>query len=125
MTKNTVFVYGTLMKGMGNDNFLKTSEYLGEGITDKEYSMYVDIVIPKITRTPRYKIEGELYLVSDEDMILIDKLEGKYSKDTTKVYNKKSKMFVTAYIYVWDRPIIMTKNVVINTSGRYREYMDY
>lgn len=124
MSKNTVFVYGTLMKGMGNDHYLEKSEYLGDGLTDKEYSMYVDIVIPKITMTPLSKIEGELYLVSDEDMVLVDRLEGKYSKMLTKVYNKKSKKFVDAYIYVWERPIIMTKDVVINRSGSYREYMD-
>lgn len=122
--RNIVFVYGTLMKGMGNDHFLEKSKYLGDGVTDKEYSMYIDIVIPKITITPRYKIDGELYLVSDNDMILIDKLEGKYSKMVTKVYNKKSRKFVDAYIYVWERPIMMRKDVVINKSGSYREYID-
>ena len=122
--QNIIFVYGTLMKNMGNDNLLKKSEYLGDGVTDKEYSMYVDIVIPKITRTPMYKIEGELYLVSDEDMRQVDKLEGKYSKQLTNVYNKSIKSFVYAYIYVWERPIIMRKDVVINRSGSYREYMD-
>tara|TARA_Y100000389_G_scaffold95508_1_gene92199 strand:- start:1735 stop:2112 length:378 start_codon:yes stop_codon:yes gene_type:complete len=124
MTKNIVFVYGTLMKEMGNDHYLEKSEYLGDGMTDKEYSMYVDIVIPKITLTPRYKIEGELYLVSDEDMVLVDELEGKYSKMLTTVYNKKNKKFVDAFIYVWERPIIMRNDVVINRSGSYREYMD-
>ena len=122
--QNIVFVYGTLMKGMGNDHFLKKSEYLGDGLTDKEYSMYIDIVIPKITETPRYKIEGELYVVSDVDMRLMDKLEGNYSKMVTKVYNKRSKKFVDAFIYVWERPIMMRKDVVINRSGSYREYMD-
>ena len=122
--QNIVFVYGTLMKGMGNDHFLEKSKYLGEGVTDKEYSMYIDIVIPKITITPRYKIDGELYLVSDNDMILMDKLEGKYSKMVTKVYNKKSRKFVDAYIYVWERPIMMRKDVVINKNGSYREYMN-
>ena len=122
--QNIVFVYGTLMKGMGNDHFLEKSKYLGEGVTDKEYSMYIDIVIPKITITPRYKIDGELYLVSDNDMILMDKLERKYSKMVTKVYNKKSRKFVDAYIYVWERPIMMRKDVVINKNGSYREYME-
>ena len=122
--QNIVFVYGTLMKGMGNDHFLEKSEYLGEGLTGKEYSMYIDIVIPKITETPRYKIEGELYSVSDVDMKLMDKLEGKYSKMVTKVYNKRSKKFVDAFIYVWERPIMMRKDVVINRSGSYRDYMD-
>jgi len=122
--QNIVFVYGTLMKGMGNDHFLEKSKYLGEGVTDKEYSMYIDIVIPKITITPMYKIDGELYLVSDNDMILIDKLERKYSKMVTKVYNKKSRKFVDAYIYVWERPIMMRKDVVINKNGSYREYME-
>lgn len=122
--QNIVFVYGTLMKGMGNDHFLEKSKYLGEGVTDKEYSMYIDIVIPKITITPRYKIDGELYLVSDNDMILMDKLERKYSKMVTKVYNKKSRKFVDAYIYVWERPIMMRKDVIINKNGSYREYMD-
>jgi len=122
--QNIVFVYGTLMKGMGNEHFLEKSKYLGEGVTDKEYSMYIDIVIPKITITPMYKIDGELYLVSDNDMILIDKLERKYSKMVTKVYNKKSRKFVDAYIYVWERPIMMRKDVVINKNGSYREYME-
>ena len=122
--QNIVFVYGTLMKEMGNDHYLEKSEYLGDGVTDKEYSMYIDIVIPKIVMTPRYKIDGELYLVSDKDMLFIDRIEEKYSKHFTKVYNKKSKKFVYAYVYVWERPIIMKNDVVINKNGSYREYIN-
>jgi len=69
---NFVFVYQILMNRMGNDHF--SEKYIWDGVTDKEYSMYVDIVIPKITTTPRYEIKGELHFVSDEDMKFVNKL---------------------------------------------------
>jgi len=119
-----IFVYGTLMQDMWNDSYLKNSEYLGEGTTYKEYSMYIDIVIPKVTETPMYKIKGELYRVSSEDMLNIDRLESKYSKELISVFNEGTMSKVDAYIYVWRKSIILSKNVELNKCGIYRKYME-
>ena len=122
--ESIIFVYGTLMKDMGNDYFLKKSEYLGEGITYKEYSMYIDIVLPKVTQTPRYKIKGELYRVSNRDMESLDRLEEKYSKEIINVFNENTQSDVYAYIYVWRKSIILNKSVDLNTCGSYKKYME-
>lgn len=74
MNNSVVFVYGTLRKGFRNEHFLKDFRYL----CNDAYSLdnatlklfydrpYVDF------KHPRYKIQGELYIV---DQLTLDKLD--------------------------------------------------
>lgn len=74
--KNIVFVYGTLRKNLGWNHLLKNSEFIGEGISQEKYSMYADS-IPYVVESEKYvSITGEVYLVDDSTLKILDQLEG-------------------------------------------------
>ena len=79
--KHTVFVYGSLLKGMGNHSVLGSAEFVGSGsITG--YLMYSLGGFPAIKQDPDTNlkpIRGEVYKVDDEGLRRLDSLEG-YSR---------------------------------------------
>lgn len=118
-----IFVYGTLMKNMGNDEFLKNATFLGPATTCEQYTMYIaNMIIPKVVMRPSYHISGELYSVSNTDMKRVDILEGKYSKKLIKVKSGLTDLLHEAYIYIWTSPISAPPHE-INTTGNYKKYM--
>lgn len=114
-----VFVYGTLKKGEGNDYLLKDSEFLGEAWTDEEF-LFCGQGFPRAIRvtdsrrekvaTLMARILGEVYVVDDEVLRLLDGLEGHpymykrtvidaFGPAIGKVPNGKVEM------YVWNRDL--------------------
>ncbi len=79
MELETIFVYGTLRKGMGNHHLLEGSGFLGMGETVVRYGMYVlPGGIPYVKRRSERKavIVGEVYEVDEDTLRRIDQLEG-------------------------------------------------
>ncbi len=72
---NYLFVYGTLMKGHGNNVILKDTKYVCKVETVKKFAMSVN-TIPFLNRLPHRHIKGELYEVSDVILREVDELEG-------------------------------------------------
>lgn len=72
-----VFVYGSLKKGFGLDHLLKTSQFIGEGVTKKgKFEMFTpNDAWPAIVQG-RYRIKGEVYRVSPETIERLDQAEG-------------------------------------------------
>ena len=72
-----IFVYGTLMRGMGNHHLLSGATFLGRAVTNEKYAMFcagVPFVNPSIHQT---HIMGELFEVIDQDCLdRLDRLEG-------------------------------------------------
>jgi len=98
-----VFVYGTLKRGFGNNYFLSNSEFISTGFTIEKFVMF-NVGFPIVTyptnKTDKFKgnITGELYEISDKDIIEIDDLEGHphwYKRIKTKISDGK-----LAWIYV-------------------------
>lgn len=124
MNKNLVFVYGTLMKKMGNNRFLRNATFIGSARTHDKYTMYIaDYILPKVTPEPSYYIFGELYQVSDEDMIFINKLEKKYTKKLIKVITEHSGDVYNAYIYLW-KSVISPENHEKLLNGDYKKFIE-
>ena len=71
---NKVFVYGTLKKGFGNHDLLKSSKFLGEAyIRAQLYSLGgLPVAIEKSSSF----VFGEVYEVTDDILDLLDRLEG-------------------------------------------------
>ena len=77
MGRETVFVYGTLMKGMGNNCFMAGSRFLGAGETVEEYRMTAGHGIPYLSRDwGESPIQGELWTVDEATLAELDRLEG-------------------------------------------------
>jgi len=72
--KHLVFVHGTLMKGLLDAYILYKSEYIGVGVTEDLYSMFMvgvnsTMIIEDIKNT---HIHGEVYRVADHTMNILD-----------------------------------------------------
>ncbi len=70
-----VFVYGTLRQGLPNHHLLTQARSLGPARTKHRYALYVDYV-PKVVPDEAVSvIQGELYLVDNYTLALLDDLE--------------------------------------------------
>jgi len=103
---NKVFVYGSLLKGMGNSRLLKDAKLLGRtkitGFTMLDLGWFPGIVVNNDTKTPVY---GEVYEVDDETFTRLDHLEGyNPSNPESGLYNKTivSTDFGDATVYVYN-----------------------
>ncbi|AST95944.1 butirosin biosynthesis protein BtrG [Niallia circulans] len=105
--KNLLFVYGTLRKGGANDHYLQHSE-LVEGMCWITGEMHnTPFGYPIVRFRGQEKIRGELYAVTSEELVRIDKLEGydpkgksenEYERVECTVYTDESE--ATAYTYI-------------------------
>lgn len=80
---NKIFVYGTLKRGGHNNHYLKDSEFVGEGVVSG-YDLYTNGGYPMIMPGGR-TLHGELFLVPDEYMPDILRLESGYSIEAVEV----------------------------------------
>lgn len=101
-----VFVYGTLLSGMGNHRLLSGATFLGKAKTPPKFMMidvgYFPGVIEYDEGVP---IVGEVYEVTDEQLRRLDMLEGYRSNDPTGgLYDRKEidTEFGKAIIYIYN-----------------------
>lgn len=105
---NYVFVYGTLMKGQSNhEAFLRNARLVGNGILDG-YDMYDLGHYPGIVKAKRKgKVEGEIYRVTDAELMAIDELEGEgylYLKTPVNV-TMDGNAYMKAFAYVYNKSV--------------------
>lgn len=76
MTK--VFVYGTLMQGGTNHQFLAGQKFIGRACTGPGFTLYSIGDYPGMVRAPHDSegVTGELWDVSDSCLHKLDQLEG-------------------------------------------------
>jgi len=99
-----VFVYGTLMKGEGNHNFLSNSKYLGEYKTDKRWGLINIGAFPALV--PHVlAVEGEVYEVNKGVLGTLDRLEGVahglYRRREIPVFDEDGEELIVQ-TYLWD-----------------------
>lgn len=117
-----VFVYGSLLSGMGNNGLLRSSKYLGKATTSPEFQMLDIGWFPGVVEDPSgIAIHGEVYEVSDETLARLDRLEGFRSHDPENgLYNRKTieTPFGEAIIYIYNNHLSRDKNFVTNGDWR-------
>jgi gamma-glutamylcyclotransferase (GGCT)/AIG2-like uncharacterized protein YtfP len=117
-----VFEYGSLMKGMGQDSYLSTSDYLGKTRTKDKFVLVVESTIPYLSvRERAYAVSGELYQVSLETMLKLDKLHGDrhwYIRHKIKVRSPISGKLVGAWAYFNE-----LGHGCLSPWGNFRKYM--
>lgn len=89
---HTVFVYGTLKNGEGNNHLLDDSAFIGAAVTDTaEYSMLdggFPVVLP--AETGGLAVAGEIWEVDDQTLVRLDRLEGYRGEgNPTNMYDRK------------------------------------
>ena len=103
---HTVFVYGSLKKGFGNHHLLEDAEYVGKAETvSSNYTMYNLGAFPGVKEGGTTCITGEVYKVTDDELVRLHRLEGhptfyeaktKQVKLTERIMNN----YMEAYIYI-------------------------
>lgn len=101
----TIFVYGTLMQGMRNQQYLKDAKFLGAAQTAPEYELLSNGSIPA-AKAGTEAIKGELYEVDDATLAGLDVLEevsGKlYEKKDITVDGKTATIYLGGSIFNFD-----------------------
>jgi gamma-glutamylcyclotransferase (GGCT)/AIG2-like uncharacterized protein YtfP len=102
-----VFVYGSLLSGMGNHGLLGDSEKLGISHSPEGFEMIDLGAFPGAIKTgnPDVKIIGEVYKVTDDTLSRLDRLECYNHIDGSKgLYDRLEidTKFGTAYIYIFN-----------------------
>jgi gamma-glutamylaminecyclotransferase len=70
-----MFVYGTLMRGYGNNRLLRNAEFVGSAKTSERYTLYSS-GIPFLTEGEMVNVKGEVFKVNEEILPSVDILEG-------------------------------------------------
>ena len=74
--RHLVFVYGSLLKGLSNSWHLSSAEFWGRGSVDGDFAMLDLGAFPAVVRVDDGSpIVGELYLVDDDTLASLDRLE--------------------------------------------------
>ncbi len=80
MSKQLLFVYGTLKRGFGNNLLLRNAEFVGEATTIESdaFIMLTNGRFPAVYRKDQCgdAVSGELYRVTPEELRRVDELEG-------------------------------------------------
>ena len=71
-----LFVYGTLLSGQRNHDYLRGAVALGAACTAAEYRLVTLGAYPALRNSGDAAIPGELYLVSSSNLAVLDRLEG-------------------------------------------------
>jgi gamma-glutamylcyclotransferase (GGCT)/AIG2-like uncharacterized protein YtfP len=106
---NKVFVYGSLLSGMGNHVLLSDtkSKMLGECRTPRQFAMIDLGYFPGIVPAEKEPVEilGEVYEVDDETLHRLDRLEGYNSSNPSYgLYNRIEidTEFGKAFVYTYN-----------------------
>jgi gamma-glutamylaminecyclotransferase len=103
--KHLVFVYGTLLSGLGNHHIIEPGHFIADGETVERFRMTAG-GIPFVSRVdPVCRVKGELYIVNDETLADLDRLEGHprfYCRELVEVEGPGGAIF-TAWCYLCER----------------------
>lgn len=77
MYMTNLFIYGTAMRGFGNDCYLENDILIGDARTVEPHTLTVDEAdMPYLQKGGDKCVHGELYRVSKETLLEMDSLEG-------------------------------------------------
>ena len=114
-----LFVYGTLKRGFPNHHYLQNSIFLGEAETLEKFIMYIKDNIPFVSESiPKSTIKGELYLITEDVLLLIDRLEENgfwYNRKLVMVKLTNKEKLMEAWLYFNE-----FEKGKIEESGEYR-----
>lgn len=97
-----LYVYGTLRKGRSNHELIKHLPFLGEAVTDNNYTLVVS-GLPFLVKRKGEGVKGELYKIDPDTLRAVDRLEGVpnfYYREPIWVTDMNTGETVEAYTYL-------------------------
>jgi gamma-glutamylaminecyclotransferase len=107
---DAVFVYGTLKKGFSNHHLLSCAKFIGTAVTEKHYALYEAGLPYVISGEQVSTIHGEVYLVDQVTLAILDNLEGHpnfYKREQVHVCLQTNKSYsekIIVWIYFYPKP---------------------
>ena len=138
MNYSFVFVYGSLRSGLKNNNYLSSSEYIGDFETQKEFHMitYNKSSFPYLLEDldiiePPSIIKGEIYKVNQYVLNKLDVLEVHPDIYQRKLYKFTcNKETIEAWVYILVKPEIINyikkelgDNYTLVQSGDWTDFL--
>ncbi|MCM3728455.1 gamma-glutamylcyclotransferase [Neobacillus cucumis] len=127
MNHIAVFVYGTLRKNETNHYLMKGATLIANQAWTNGRLFDTGIGYPALKESINDKVYGELYLVSDEQLLRLDELEDYHPNNRNNLYNRKRQVVyhdtgeMEAYLYfIAERHETMLKNDI--ESGDWKLY---
>lgn len=71
-----IFVYGSLLKGLGNHLVLKRARFVRDAHTTPAFTLVNLGAYPGLLAGGTTAVRGEVYVVNDETLAALDRLEG-------------------------------------------------
>lgn len=101
MRQHKVFVYGTLMRGESNHHLLRQARFFGPARTPPGYRLFTAGTYPVLCPGGRHAIAGEVYGITQQELILLDELE-----EYPRFYQRRfiGTPFGPAWIYYQNHP---------------------
>ncbi|MBR3357173.1 MAG: gamma-glutamylcyclotransferase [Solobacterium sp.] len=93
---NNVFVYGTLMRGQINHDYLEDDAYIGNAVLEN-YGLLELGGFPGAVPMEGLKVYGELYSVTDNGKKRIDALEGSLYKYKKALFRSGGKLYYAGF----------------------------
>ena len=117
---NTVFVYGTLKKGWGNNSLLKDSTYKGTGTVT---GTLIDLgSFPALLKEGDSTVHGELYKITDDTLTMLDMLEGHpYFYKRELISANSSEGDTLAEVWAYCVPEVFRQSHAIIVDGNWRD----
>jgi gamma-glutamylaminecyclotransferase len=105
MSRTTLFLYGTLKRGLSADHYLEGQEFLGEAHTIATYRLYRISWHPGLVEDPEgVEVQGELWSVDDACLSRLDRYE-----DVPDLFVRRdiaiAHCFETVQAYFYNRPL--------------------
>lgn len=120
-----VFVYGTLRKGEANAHLLKSATCIAEQCWTNGSLYDTGYGYPAMRQTTFSRLYGELYEVTEDDLIRLDRLEGYSAGGTNNLYERIEQTVYTdkdasiAYMYVAGRTNLLKRKI---PNGDWKEH---
>ncbi|WP_163100232.1 gamma-glutamylcyclotransferase family protein [Peribacillus alkalitolerans] len=120
-----VFVYGTLRKEEKNHRLIESAMCISENCWTEGKLYDTGYGYPAMTQSSSDKTYGELYSVTDNELIQLDLLEGYtvggkdnlYERIEQTVYTDKGNL--VAYMYIANKKNLLKKEI---SNGDWKEY---
>ena len=100
-----VFVYGSLLRGLHNHGVIASSRFVRRTATKACYTMHDLGAYPAVVHGGNTSIVGELYRVTDETLVGLDRLEGHPRFYTRCVTRVRSGEYAWIYLLAEDQVV--------------------
>ncbi|PKR83386.1 gamma-glutamylcyclotransferase family protein [Heyndrickxia camelliae] len=122
-----VFVYGTLRKGGANEHYLKGATCISNRCWTYGELHDTGLGYPAIKEHPSTKVFGEIYVVDDDQLKLVDELEDYEEGGENNLYDRIKRTVYTnegeteVFVYLGKNPLFEKSNLI--ESGDWMTYL--